>query len=347
MSDNTTEHTTEPWNPTAAEVEDIFHRALRAGDTKGIVAALTALAPRDPERALELFEAVKVGLKIAKENDAARAAGQTTPERPGRLVIIVGLPGSGKTTRARRYVAASPLTRARSNRDEMRATAFGDAIAAHGADGHRRHEDAITVAQHAQIRALLREGWEVVVDDTNLLASTVQSLVFIAWELGVRVDLWNLTYVPVETCIDNDAVRAAMGERYVGERVIREMHARWLRQRVATVRSALVDALQVMGERHEWMREHQVRRWDPTDPHPVVIENASQVLTDDTVRGMLEELVKHGRAARVIVELRDVTDSPRAADLGGSALLAEMVGAGLEQLRYQPVGVDVEPEETK
>jgi predicted kinase len=144
-------------------------------------------------------------------------------DRP-TLNVTRGLPGCGKTTRAKAWVAAVPLRRTRLNRDDLRDQMFG------GWTGEREQEDAVTAAQHAAIGALLAAGWEVVADDTNLRPGYIERLRAVAEAAGARFVVWDMTNVPLQTCINRDAVRAARGERYVGEDVIRRMHAYALRE---------------------------------------------------------------------------------------------------------------------
>lgn len=48
----------------AADVEVIFHAALRAHDMQGVTYALRLLATKDPHRAGELYELIQVGLTL-------------------------------------------------------------------------------------------------------------------------------------------------------------------------------------------------------------------------------------------------------------------------------------------
>lgn len=138
------------------------------------------------------------------------------------LILTRGLPASGKTTRARAWVAASPLTRTRINRDDLRDAMFG------GWTGLPEHETAVTVAQHAAVYDLLRAGWSVAVDDTNLDNGVVHRLHGLAMDAHATVEVWDLRDVPVEVCVQRDRERAARGERHVGEHVIRDKAARYL-----------------------------------------------------------------------------------------------------------------------
>lgn len=96
---------------------------------------------------------------------------------PAELVITRGYPGSGKSTWAQNWVSAAP-DRVRVNRDDIRQQMFGRPVLS------SKHEGAVTVAQHSQVRALLRAGWSVVVDDTNLEYRHARAYADIAEEVG-------------------------------------------------------------------------------------------------------------------------------------------------------------------
>ena len=131
------------------------------------------------------------------------------------LTITRGLPGSGKTTWAKQqggYV--------RVNRDELRRMLHGGPLHTGWA------EVQVTLAQRAQIEALLRAGVNVICDDTNLRARVVRELAELARACGAAVVVHDFTDVPVDECVTRDAVRPEP-ER-VGGDVIREMWQRYL-----------------------------------------------------------------------------------------------------------------------
>lgn len=136
------------------------------------------------------------------------------------LWITRGLPGSGKTTRARNWVEEDPENRARVNRDDLRAMLHGGRL------GAEWQEEQVTIAQRAQVAALLRAGVNVIADDTNLPNASVEAWRRLAADCGADLRILDLRDVPVEVCIANDAARGAAGGRLVGERVIRKMAAR-------------------------------------------------------------------------------------------------------------------------
>lgn len=133
------------------------------------------------------------------------------------LTITRGLPGSGKTTLARAWVAADPATRVRVNRDDLRVALYG---MHHGLD--YAQEQTVTTAQHAQVRALLAAGRDVIVDDTNLRLRHARAFADLALKAGAE-----FTVLDVDTPTDECVLRDAARDRVVGEDVIRRMAARF------------------------------------------------------------------------------------------------------------------------
>lgn len=130
------------------------------------------------------------------------------------LTITRGLPGSGKTTWAKEQPGV------RVNRDDLRRMLHGGTL------GEGWAERQVTVAQRAQVDALLRAGVDVICDDTNLRARVVRELADLAIDAGAKVELRDFTDVPLETCLARDAARPE-AER-VGPDVIHRMHERYL-----------------------------------------------------------------------------------------------------------------------
>jgi predicted kinase len=131
------------------------------------------------------------------------------------FTITRGLPGSGKTTWARQQPGA-----VRVNRDELRQMLHGGPLGVGWA------EVQVTVAQRAQIEALLRAGANVICDDTNLRARVARELAELGLRCGAEVVFREFTDVPLDECIRRDAERPA--EVRVGEEVIRTMFQRYL-----------------------------------------------------------------------------------------------------------------------
>ena len=128
-----------------------------------------------------------------------------------RLVITRGLPGCGKTTRARSWVATDPRTRCRVNRDDFRVMFHAMRFS-----GMSECERAVTEAQYPTIRALLTAGFDVVSDDTWLNEESFQTVRTLAVNVGADVEVWDMRDVLPDVCIERDAARGAL----VGAEVI-------------------------------------------------------------------------------------------------------------------------------
>ena len=123
------------------------------------------------------------------------------------LIITRGLQGSGKSTRARAWVAEDPAHRARINRDNLR-TQLHDGVWLGPAT-----ETQIVAVRDAAIQALLRKGTNVICDDTNLPQRTARDLARLAALAGAELEVWDLTDVPVDECVTRDAQRTGTARR--------------------------------------------------------------------------------------------------------------------------------------
>jgi len=118
-----------------------------------------------------------------------------------KLIITRGLPASGKTTKAKAWVAEDPKSRARVNRDDLRAMVHN------GQWKGNDTEKTIVAARDVLIGRLLNRGISVVCDDVNLRASTVSELFTLGGKAGAELEVWDLSNISLETCILRDKER--------------------------------------------------------------------------------------------------------------------------------------------
>jgi predicted kinase len=128
------------------------------------------------------------------------------------LHITRGLPASGKSSFAKAWVQEAP-----ENRDDTRAMIHS------GVPWSRHMEDMTTTVDHAAIRALLRNGRDVIVDDTNLNGGTAKTLAKIAAQCGAEFEVHDFP-IALEDAVARDALR----DSPVGREVIERMHSRYL-----------------------------------------------------------------------------------------------------------------------
>lgn len=132
-----------------------------------------------------------------------------------KLIITRGIPGSGKSTWARKYQEAHPGTK-RVNRDDLRSM-VDNSVWSKVNEGH------ITTLQRMMIQHLLSAGCTVIVDDTNLDKGTTNALerVAIGVFADVEIEYKDFFHVPMEVCMARNAERT--GNARVPEIVIRDM----------------------------------------------------------------------------------------------------------------------------
>ena len=132
--------------------------------------------------------------------------------------LTCGLPASGKTTFARKLVADSGGRVRRVNLDDLRMMLDGN-------DGSmrlgREYEETVQAALEAAVIAAVDGGFDVVVDNTHLVARIPNRLKQVVAGRAV-FEVHDFTGVDVEECIRRDKAR----ERQVGEAVIRAMAER-------------------------------------------------------------------------------------------------------------------------
>jgi predicted kinase len=131
------------------------------------------------------------------------------------LTCMRGYPGSGKSTRARQIAKGTGAVVV--CRDDLR-------LMLHGVywDGRHAHENGVSIAEHAQVDALLKSGRSVVVDATHLRAKYLRAWAKLAAKRGAAFRIENVL-TDVDECVHRDRVRALSGGRYVGGDVIHKL----------------------------------------------------------------------------------------------------------------------------
>ena len=133
------------------------------------------------------------------------------PQKPV-VVIITGLPGSGKSKHALAWVAENPKFRERINYDELRLELYGPDWTF-----NRKDEAAMKVEAVARGREALKAGRSIIVDNTNLTEGARAPWLRLAREHGVEVEIVEID-TPIATCIERDRKRE--GTARVGRAVI-------------------------------------------------------------------------------------------------------------------------------
>ena len=137
----------------------------------------------------------------------------------GQLIVLIGLPGSGKTEYVKRAIATAEFVGRkmyRVNWDELRKF-FGHA----GAFNHKREEEMKKASiRHVEIAVVCGGYQDVIIDNTNLSDSTRNMWRGVAQRLKLEYVEHEIA-VDVRTAVQRDAYRA--GDAQVGRAVIERM----------------------------------------------------------------------------------------------------------------------------
>lgn len=133
-----------------------------------------------------------------------------------RLLILQGIPGSGKTTWAREFLK-DKKDWVRVNRDDLR-NMRGDYWIP-------EQENLISFMEEQCFRGAICQGYNVILDSTNLNQKTLDRFKDIIKVLGddnYKIE-YKLFSTPLDVCIERDANRP----NSVGEKVIKDFYNRY------------------------------------------------------------------------------------------------------------------------
>lgn len=132
------------------------------------------------------------------------------------VFIFKGLPGSGKSTKAKEMMAKNPGAYKRVNKDDLRAMLDNSRWSKH-------NEKFIERLRNHIILESLKDGFHILVDDTNLHSKHEKNIRELT-KGKAKIEIIDLTNVTPETCIKNDLKRA----NSVGSQVIMTMYRQFL-----------------------------------------------------------------------------------------------------------------------
>ena len=129
------------------------------------------------------------------------------------LILLVGIPGSGKTTYSEQYIEKHPNTVHLSS-DKIRAELWGNEAT------QGDNNEVFSLMQSRAIEAL-NDGQSVVYDATNVTRKDRSYIISLCPKFA-KIEC-HIIWAPIETCIERDAAR----ERTVGKAVIDKMLKRF------------------------------------------------------------------------------------------------------------------------
>lgn len=132
-----------------------------------------------------------------------------------KVIILKGLPASGKSTWAKQQLDAQPGAYKRINKDDLRAMLDNS-------HWSKSNEKFVLRLRDQLILAALEDGKHVIIDDTNLHPKHEQQIrQLVKGQAEVEVRMFD---ADVEECVERDAGRA----KPFGAKVIRDMHRQFI-----------------------------------------------------------------------------------------------------------------------
>lgn len=135
-----------------------------------------------------------------------------------KIIILKGLPASGKSTWAKKQVAEFPSLYKRINKDDLRAMLDDSKWS-------KQNERFVLRVRNMMIEEALQDGFNPIVDDTNfnpIHEDTIKKIADKYPDVSVEVKMFD---TPLAECLARDKNRA----NSVGEKVIRDMWIRYLK----------------------------------------------------------------------------------------------------------------------
>ena len=129
-----------------------------------------------------------------------------------KIIFLKGLPASGKSTWAKKYVLENPNT-IRVNKDDIR-------IQLHNGIYSKENEVIVIEYQMSLAATALAEGKDVIVDNTHLFGTHEKDYRQLANDMDVEFEV-KFFDTPIDVCIERDSKRE--GRERVGSKVILDM----------------------------------------------------------------------------------------------------------------------------
>lgn len=136
-----------------------------------------------------------------------------------KLIMTKGLPGSGKSTWAKELIQKEPGRWKRINKDDLR-------LMLDNSKWSKQNEKFVILTRDTMALSALNNGWNVIIDDTNLHPKHELHLKELAKFKNAEFEIKDFTDVSLDVCIERDLKRT----NSVGKKVIVDMYKQFLRK---------------------------------------------------------------------------------------------------------------------
>lgn len=138
--------------------------------------------------------------------------------RQNKLIVLLGVPGSGKSYWCNQYMEGHPDDTVHVTKDILRAMMH---ISKHS----KSKENEVLAVRDFIIEQSLSIGKDLLIDDTNFSPKHLARIEELAAKHNAIVEIKSFTHVPLETCLDQNLKRS----HPVREKVIRQMYNQYVK----------------------------------------------------------------------------------------------------------------------
>jgi len=171
------------------------------------------------------------------------------------LIILCGIPGSGKTTYAKKYISEYPKTPVHLSSDKIREELYGDETI------QSNPSEVFALMQKRAIEAL-NDGHDVLYDATNVTRKDRAGIIG-ACPKFAKIEC-HIIWAPIETCIERDASRDRTVGKEVIDRMLKRFQAVYYDEGIDEIKIVRPDDFNAM----KYMCDHWERMEIPHDnPH--------------------------------------------------------------------------------
>lgn len=161
------------------------------------------------------------------------------------LIILCGIPGSGKSTYAKKYISESSYVTVHLSSDSIRYELYGDeSIQGNPAD--------VFALMQKRAVAALNEGYDVIYDATNITRKDRASIIGICPKFA-KIEC-HIIWAPIEECIKRDAERKRTVGKEVIDKMLKRFQAPWYDEGI--------DSLSVIPPNHFDFKSYQDKCFD-------------------------------------------------------------------------------------
>jgi predicted kinase len=132
-----------------------------------------------------------------------------------KIIVLRGLPASGKSTWAKDYISRNPKT-SRVNKDDLRAML-------HNSQWSQENEELVLDIRDSIIISTLNHNYDVIVDDTNFAAKHVTTIQELAGDWNAEFEVKDFD-VPLDVCLERNRKR----DSSVPDKVIIDMYEKYV-----------------------------------------------------------------------------------------------------------------------